>query len=189
MSDAALSFDVDLAELRPAIIDVAERVLTQRQLEIFVLHFFEGQTVNEIAHCLGVKHPVISEAINGRDGRHPGILKRMGEALKQDTQFQKSMADAKNPQKHNAKGSDFVGWFRKVRPHEPHMFIHLAVLLYASAIADESRRTSIGTLCEHMPAAIVNASITPLRLMGYIMTDGIIVTILKTPIEPKEGVA
>lgn len=187
MSDGFDFDDLDMAELRPVILDVAERVLTQRQVEIFVLHFFAGQSVIEVAHAIGIKHQVASEAINGREGRHPGILKRMGDALKDDTTFQQALADMKNPPtKKSAKGSDFIGWFKKMPPNQ---FQSMSVLLYANALADNSHRVSVGTLCEHMPPAIVNAALQPLRVMGYIMTDGITVSILKTPLEQKEVAA
>ena len=178
-----MSNDLYAEDLRPAIVELAGRVLTERQLEIFVLHVFAGHNVRELADIFGVAHQVISEAINGREGRTPGILKRMGEALKKDLLFQQAMAEIKEQKTKEPKGSDFVGWFRGMPPGQ---FVPMSALLYMNAIADESGRVSIGELYGHMPSVVVNAVLQPLRVMGYIMTDGITISIIKTPLDKQK---
>jgi len=176
--------DLDLDDLRPVIIDVAERVLTQRQLEVFVLHFFAGQSVGEVAHALTITKQVVSETINGREGRTPGILKRMGDALKKDTAFQETVKRLKDPPpEKKAKGQDVVGWYKGARPLD---FVPLAVLHYANALADKDRRLSVGMLQQHIPPVVVSQALPHLRITGFIRTDGIDIVILKTPTVTQE---
>jgi hypothetical protein len=177
--DLDLDIDVDLADVRHVIIAVAERVLTQRQLEIFVLHVFAGQSVGEIARCLNVTQPTVSIALNGQPNRSPGIIKKMGDAVKEDPAFQETIRALKEPPpEKKAKGGEVVGWYRGARPDD---FSALAVLHYASALADKTRRLSMTSLQRDIPPRVVSEAIPRLRVQGWIATDGIDITILKTP--------
>ena len=180
MSALELPEGIDLADLRPAIIDVAERVLTTRQLEIFVLHFFAEQSVSEVARCVGVARQVVSEAINGKEGRHPGILKRMGEALKNDPAFQETLNALKQPANQRmAKGVDVVGWYKGCQPHH---FSALALLHYALSISDVKDQLTIDDLFAHIPKGAVGQSLSMLKVLGFVAFDGRTITILKTPL-------
>ncbi len=192
MSDAGADFnphDLDLAELRPVIVAVAERVLTERQLHIFVLHFFKEQSVKEVAHCLGITHQVVSEAITGRaTGKHPhpGILKKVGDALKNDATFQDTLEDLKKPtNQRKAKGVDVVGWYRGCQAHH---FQALAVLHYAVAMSDAREQVTVDELFAHIPRGAVGGALSMLKVLGFVAFDGRTVTILKTPLTAqKEG--
>jgi predicted DNA-binding protein YlxM (UPF0122 family) len=168
---------VDVNELRPAIIAIAERVLTTKQLRIFVEHFFVGRSLAEIGVELDVSRQAVRTALNGQRGVG-GIMKRMGAAMADDKDFQDTINELKKPARKKAKGSDVVGWYRGCRGED---FVALAVLHYANALADAKSTVSVGSLYEHMPKAIVNQAVTLLRIRGWIATDGITVAILKTP--------
>lgn len=61
-------------ELWPAVRQVLEEVLTPRQREIVVLHYFEGLNQRQIGERLGLAQQVVSEHLYGkvRDGHAVG---------------------------------------------------------------------------------------------------------------------
>lgn len=173
----------DVIELRPAIIGIAERVLTPKQLRIFVLHFFAGWSQTRIADEFGVSQAAVAVAINGQRDMG-GILRKMGFHLKDDKEFQDTLNELKKPAaKKQAKGADVVGWFRGCPPRD---FEALSVLHYAWAMSDAKGTVSVGTLYEHLPRHAVNQALAILRLRGWIRSDGVTIVILKTPMTEKE---
>lgn len=169
---------LDISDLRPVIIGVAESTLTTRQLEIFVLHLYAGLSASEVGRRLGITQQAVSEAING-GVRSPGIIKKVGNALKHDEDFQRTLSELREPAlAKKAKGGDVVGWYRGSRADD---FVSLAVLHYANALADKDRRLTVDMLQSHLPPLICTHALTRLRVTGRIMTDGIDITILSTP--------
>jgi len=55
-----------VARLMPAVRDLIDQRLTRRQQEIVHLYFFERKTVYEIADCLGIAAPSVSQHLFGK---------------------------------------------------------------------------------------------------------------------------
>lgn len=77
-------------------------------------------------------------------------------------------------------------WFApSVRPPRPDLVEPLAVLLVVAELADAERRVLCSALFRLMSPEVVERGLRTLRAAGYVMNDGVHVTVLKTP--PREA--
>lgn len=78
---------------------------------------------------------------------------------------------------------DVRGWYLPAK-HLPNLFTPLAVLQTLSQIADGDARVTMAAASQEVPAGILQAMVRMLSLLGYVQTDGLVITIVKLPVKP-----
>lgn len=77
---------------------------------------------------------------------------------------------------------DVRGWYLPAK-HLPNLFTPLAVLQTLSQLADGDARVTMAAASQEVPAGILQAMVRMLSLLGYVQTDGIVITIVKLPVK------
>ncbi len=73
------------------------------------------------------------------------------------------------------------GWYAPAR-HLQNLFVPLAVLQTLSQLADGDGKVSYAEACHEVGPAMLTAMMQMLKLLGYISTDGVTITIVKLPV-------
>lgn len=183
----------DSADVRVRVLNVLDDVCTRKQAAAVRL-FLEDQSLNEIAHAMGVSKPRVHQLLYGdaRDrGRSErpsqggcGAFERIRRALEGDVVTNETKEDDDVEMTKDKIGA----WFSRLRPSQAHLFGPLSALLVMDAMADARRSISVADLQLYLPKPVATASLGALRQLGYIATDGVTITIRKTPLDDmKEG--
>jgi len=173
---------VDMDFLRPHLGRAAQGVLTERQWQILSLRL-AGYTETQIANQLSISQPVVHKTIFGDQGRG-GALKKLKEVLERDDAFLAALAQAR--QEAGADDSErvlIINWFRDVKNGGLNVqFVPLAVLLILYFLKDQRHRVRHDLAMQHLPRPAITHALSILRPLGYVDTDGITMTIRKTPL-------
>lgn len=191
MTDDLTVFDVS-DEVRPLLVVAAERVLTPRQFRVFVGHVVFGLSQNDVARALGVGRNTIHYAVHGQrraadDDTRGGLMKKLIETLKDDAAFAAEVEKLKQQAATQPLRSS-INWYRGIAAHH---FQALAVLMIADELATgrKNREVMVAELYEQAPRMVVQQALGVLRVLGFVMTDGRTVRILRTPAQLKEVTA
>jgi DNA-binding CsgD family transcriptional regulator len=179
---AAMSGDSADAAARNLILSAAERVCTKKQRAALV-HLLDGKSTVEIGRALGVSQQQAYRHLYGdrRDGG--GAVKKLREALKQEATLVREVLNEVERDDEGSLKEDVLAWFSGITPLRVDMFGPLATLLVMHLAADAKRTVPVGDLYLYMPRPIVTAALPRLKATGHIATDGITVTIRKTPLD------
>lgn len=173
-------------ELRTRILDAVETVCTRKQVAAVRLHL-EGLSIGEIARSMGVSKATVHNHLYGHRVHGGGALVKLRAHFKQDDDNHVKENDDVNltTKEKNA------AWFANIPSSRAHLFGPLAVLLVIDAVVDARRSMRVADLALYMPKPIAAEGVSRLRAAGYIATDGVTLTIRKTPIDEmstaKEG--
>jgi len=175
---------VDPALLRRLILAAADESCTRKQRAMLALHL-DGLPTTEIGRRLGVSQQSAHRQLYGeRKTEYKG--KKYGGAvnnLRKTTLLEEVMKVRNQKPDGVFSQADALWWFSRMLPSQDSLFIPLAVLLVAHLAADSKRSLTIEDLCARVPRRVVTHAIGPLKAGGWIATDGITITIRKTPIE------
>jgi hypothetical protein len=193
----------DLLDLRGEVLRVAGSTLSAAQFRCFVLYWFAGWTEQAIADHYGCTQPAVHAALWGqKKGRETtsggavrriqaalvatggGAMSKLGKAIEEDEQLTQVLTSLKNEPTPTPSSLSSLGWYRGVRPEH---FAALAVLLQMTQLADARRQLHISTIAAEVPRATLSMALTTLRVLGHITTDGINITIVKTPTQTEEN--
>lgn len=177
LADALLSGD---EHLRTCVLAAAERCLTKKQLACF-RHLLQGVGIEEIARRVGLDHSTVHNHLYGHPTHGGGALRKLRHVLANDEVFMREIEGA--PARRMALQERVLSWFHALGPGSMHLFGPLAVLLVADVAADSKRSVSFADLYLYMPRAAIAAAVPFLRGAGFIVTDGVTMTIRKTPID------
>jgi DNA-binding CsgD family transcriptional regulator len=181
----AMSQESPDAAARNLILSAAEKHCTKKQRAALTL-LLDGRGVKEIARMMGVSHSTVSRHLYGdaREGHGGGVVAKLRQVMKQEAQLVREALDEVEARDSDASvRNDALAWFSGITPLRVDMFGPLAALLVMSLAADAKRTVSIGDLYLYMPKPIVTAAIPRLKATGYIATDGITITVRKTPLD------
>jgi len=201
-----MSWDDDDQERRALVLRVAGEALTTAQFRCLVLHFFAGWSEGDIARHYDCAQPSVHEAIwgqrksaggpkiGGAIGRirsalasaEGGAVSKLGKAIETDPELAGILNALKEaPQMQAAPTRPTpLGWFRNARVHDVDA---LAVLLVMSHLADKAGRLHINQLVEEVPRSTLGTALSKLRVLGFVQTDGVSITIIKTPAPLEES--
>lgn len=183
-------------DVRVLLIDTADKHCTRKQ-QTALRHYLDGHGVVEIAKLMGVGHSTVHRHLfgDGRVGHGGGALAKIRSALV-TTIEPATLENAPNitdtlleqlEEKNMPKSPSFTEiasvWFVNLPPSRAHLFGPLAVLLVAHGLVDARRCIRVDDLALVLPRNIINAALSPLRSTGYIATDGVSITIRKTPLD------
>lgn len=106
-------------------------------------------------------------------------MSKLGKAIEEDPELTEVLNNLKNePKAKTPPAHTTLGWYRNAR-HE-HV-ASLAVLHLMAQLADAKRSLTITTLAAEVPRMTMSVALSQLRVLGFIATDGVSITILKTP--------
>jgi len=187
----------DLLDLRGEVLRVAATSLSTAQFRCFVLYWFAGWTEQAIADHYGCTQPAVHAALWGqKKGRETtsggavrriqaalvtaggGAMSKLGKAIEEDEQLTEVLNTLKNEPKPAPTSLSSLGWYRGVRAEH---FGALAVLLQMTQVADSKGALHISTIAAEVPRATLSLAMAQLRALGFIRTDGVSITIIKTP--------
>jgi hypothetical protein len=172
---------VDMDFLRPHFGRVAREVLTERQWEILSL-FIAGDLETEIAARLQISQPTVHKAIFG-DGDRGGAMKKLKARLENDETFLSALAASREGTQVDDDTAIIVrNWFQHIGPSHYQAFVPMAALLVMFFLRDKKAQISYATLRQHLPSPVVTAAMRMLVPLGYVHTDGITITVKKTPL-------
>lgn len=181
---------VELEAVRPHLLRIASKTLTDQQLAIFT-RWLGNTPVGVIAKELGITQQVVSKALFGQ--RAPGaatskggILEKLRGALVLDAEYLASIGAAKAG--HGALSEkDFIcAWFAPITANTLSQLPAFLVLLMIHCIVDVKKRTSFADLHERLHPSVVTPAIPMLKLHGYIRTDGRYIELVRTPLEARK---
>lgn len=195
VAPASLS-GADLRHVHERVREVARLLLTGDELAA-VEHFLSGKTQQEVARAMGCSETKISRILHGasaasRSTRASAIDKLVG-FLRVDVAFLKAYGEAVTLANDEATAPPprayITDWYlATVTPQRPDLVGPLAVLMVMAQLADrQKRQVSVGDLYKYLPPIAVNASLPILQGRGYTRSDGVTVTIVKTPGETVSG--
>lgn len=190
MTDDVTIFDV-ADDVRPLLVAAAERSLTPHQFRVFVGHVVFGLAQVEVARALGLSQQAVNEAVSGKrthKGTHKGgLMKKLIETLKDDAAFAAEVEKLKQQVATQPLRSS-INWYRGIAAHH---FQALAVLMIADELATgrAHREVMVAELYDQAPRMVVQQALGVLRVLGFVMTDGRTVRILRTPAQLKEVTA
>lgn len=172
---------LDMDFLRPHFGRVAREVLTERQWEILSL-FIAGALETEIAARLQISQPTVHKAIFG-DGDRGGAMKKLKARLENDETFLSALAVAREGTHVDDDTAIVVrNWFQHIGPSHYQAFVPMSALLVMFFLRDRKAQITYQTLRRHLPAPVITAAMRMLVPLGYVHTDGITITIRKTPL-------
>lgn len=190
---------LDTMELRAQVLRVAGEALTTVQFRVFVLYWFSGWTEQSIADHYGCSQAAVHFALWGQkkskdsqpvggavrrikaalEAAGGGAMSKLGKAIEEDPELTEVLNNLKNePKAKTPPAHTTLGWYRNAR-HE-HV-ASLAVLHLMAQLADAKRSLTITTLAAEVPRMTMSVALSQLRVLGFIATDGVSITILKTP--------
>jgi hypothetical protein len=170
------------AAARNLILSAAERVCTKKQRAALVHCSTAKARWRLVARSASLTAPYRHLYGDRRDG-HGGAVKKLREALKQEATLVREVLERSRARRRRLGERCVLAWFSGITPLRVDMFGPLAALLVMSLAADAKRTVSIGDLYLYMPKPIVTAAIPRLKATGYIATDGITITVRKTPLD------
>lgn len=183
---------VELGPLRGYILKVAREVLDEDQCAA-VLLVLEGKNQVEVAAELGWHKTKVTRVLHGASGasrsKRKSAVDALVAALKQDHTFRALHEETQRAAEAAAEAlpvdAVVTDWFNgTIMPPRPDMVVPLSVLLVASRLADKGKRQLLlDDLVGHFPRAVINFSLQPLQVGGFIRFDGRQITILKVPVE------
>jgi hypothetical protein len=172
----------DDGAVKRLIMNVAERTCTRKQTAALAA-YLDGKSTAEIGRAMGVGQSTAHTTLFGHHTHGGGVVARLREALKgESTAIQEALMQRERKQDDGPK-EDVVSWFSGLTPSRIGLFGPLSVLLVAHFLADAKRSTTIADLCLYVPKQAVHGALTPLKHAGYIATDGVAITIRKTPLD------
>jgi len=170
---------------RRLILAAADRVCTSKQRAALV-HHLDGKSTVQIASAMGVSQSTAYRHLFGdpRDGHGGGAIEKLRGAMKEGASMVRGVLDEVAAEDVTPNTSEVVAaWFAGLTPLRYGLFGPLTVLLVANTVADAKRSISIADLYLYVPRPFVTAALGQLRAAGYIATDGITITIRKTPLD------
>lgn len=191
--------DLPVTSARAHILRVAEATLTTAQLRVFVLHWFDGRSIADIARTYECSRPAVYQSLWGQRKavtgapvggavkklhnalqQQGGLMSKLGIALDNDPELKTLIAELKKPDDPppTEATTDIVGWYRGCRSED---FASLAVLHVCAALADAQGKLSMQTLTAEVPMHIAQQAVRVLRLRGWVASDGINIRVLKRP--------
>lgn len=178
MTDRADDVDFTDPAMRARILDAVDRVCTRKQVAAVRLHL-EGQSIGEIARAMGIAKSTAHRHLYGDDrpGHGGGALVKLRAELAGDI-ITKETDDVEASQREKN-----AAWFANIPPSRAHLFGPLAVLLVIDSVVDSRRSMRVADLALYMPKQVANEGVSRLRALGYIATDGVALTIRKTPLD------
>ena len=190
--DALDASDVDIGAMRRVVLAIADRECTRKQRAVLG-HYLDGLPLPVIAAKMGTAKSTAHRHLygtrkmiaNGERRQHGGALQKLRAAINNDTTLKQELARMGKQQQEQAitAAETVTAWFSQLRPSQELLYGPLTVLLVAHFACDSKRSMRIEDLCLYQPRRAVNAALTPLRAAGYIATDGVTLTIRRTPID------
>lgn len=172
----------DDGAVRRLILAAAEKSCTRKQIAALTL-YLDGKSSTEIAHAMGVNQSTAHRHLFGHATEGGGVVAKLREALKGEaTAIQEALVQ-RDAKQDSGPREDVAAWFSGLTPSRIGLFGPLAVLLVAHVVADAKRSLTVSDLCLYVPKQIAHAAISPLKAAGYIATDGVGITIRKTPLD------
>jgi DNA-binding CsgD family transcriptional regulator len=182
---------LDLDAARPHLLRVAADVLTGQQLRVF-LAWLNGQSVTDIAKDLGITHQVVSKHLHGQtaqgsDGKlWGGAMKKLRAHLVTDDAFVEELARSRGENDLPTGYAVIKDWYKGLRRNTLHHWLPRSVLLVLAHIADQKKTTTFAAAHECMPPAMLAEALPTLKALRYVETDGVMIRILKTPLDEEE---
>lgn len=173
------------AQFRPHLVRALQAAaeLTPQQLKIFT-RFVAGWTQVETAAALGISQPTVHEALYGKKKNGVvigGILKRIAQNVGVDPALLPARADAQPEEVGPDINVAMAGWFEKTKGN-PAMVGPMMVLFWIWRLVDSKRQVRTGDLYRVLGAQTVTMVIPTLKYGGWVLSDGVTVTLLKIPI-------
>lgn len=196
---------VDVDVIMQHVVKVATQILSNQQLVIFLAYYVEHKTSTEIAAQLGCSDSNVVQSLHGikrADGwwrkktgvvstkpdrgviHSGGSVTKLRVALATDETFKAIVGAAKAKPDEPTK---VLRWFAPARlPSKAHLNAPLLTLLVMSELADSKGDVKVADVMTHLSAQVVNGTLTTMRLMNWVTTDGITARIVMTPLHEDE---
>lgn len=196
--------DVDVLMRHIVRVASAPGLLSAQQLRCFVATFVERKSAQTIADELGCHRSNVAQSLHGhtrRDGwwrtasmkptvpdrgriHSGGSVVKVKAALSDDAEFLAAVAATKSVPDGP---SELVRWFAPAKANsKSHLAAPLLTLLLMREHADARGRVLLADVLGTMSGSLLNGTLTQMKVLGWVATDGIHATILRTPVDPAE---
>jgi hypothetical protein len=193
-SSPALS-GAQLEPLREYVRVIARQVLTKEQAAAVGL-VLGGRSQQEAASELGWSETKMTRVLHGASPRarskRVSAISKLADALRVDEAFEalyrRALEQAEQQATVPPPDAFITDWYTPaVTPPRPDLVAPRAVLRVASLLADKvKKQLRLDELCRFVPKSVVTFSLSLLSSLGYWRFDGVVLTIIKTPMPVPE---
>lgn len=167
---------------------LSQQHLTARQHQV-LSRYLQGAGWEQIARELGVSRQACYLSVHGAPGKPgSGAIARLRAALAKDGELATAIAETRA----EAEADDDVRvralrWYQGLRSAQAHLYPSMATLFTLHLLADKQHRVTYADAFAHLPKQRVSECVSYLRPLGYVQTDGLTITIVRTPLEDQDA--